>query len=700
MTGPKKAASVAVPAPGQSVRAGRLLRLLITASAFLALLACGPEGQPPATTPASVAVSDPLASGPGRLVRLGDRGVPEALVPLGMLRQRPELDPTGNWLHLHHARGESADFLLRLALSPQRHGLPLPSGPGWFNYGPADDRVLEAAAAPRSAHYRMTSGQGAPPVLRLEWTGDKLSSNLLAARGRRAINGSFEGVDGTRLHLALRFSHAFREAIPLADGGLELHFPSRPEPLELAVALSTVDLDGARANLGGGDMPPFAQVQREARTSWDELLGRLQVSGSPPRRSELYSAMYRVLGLYGDLSDTDGRYRSASGELRRVVPGQAYIGNLALDREWRTVVPLLSLLMPERMPDLFNTLLAHQRATGLLPERTAWGRGQASPRRSSALPVLAALVNRDLPGVDSDKALAGALREGLAPPADLPWDSYQRRGYFAFDEVREGSISRTIDASMAHHATASIAAKVGEKDLARAYAVRALFYRQLFDFGQGQFRGRSGQRDWRTPFAPLAGGGGASDFDGGDPWAALWAPGQFDLDGLLALLDGRQGLADRLDAFYAAQDGTTAGAATSGNRQAYWHVPWLYLLSNQPAGGRALISDELERLLTARSLAEGNAATSARALFTALGIYPLVPAQGSYFLGVPLVASVSLDIGGQRLLLEAPGLSDDATLEAGSFNGSRLPGLDISHRRLAEGGELRFMLAEPAAQAP
>ncbi len=126
---------------------------------------------------------------------------------------------------------------------------------------------------------------------------------------------------------------------------------------------------------------------------------------------------------------------------------------------------------------------------------------------------------------------------------------------------------------------------------------------------------------------------------------------QFDVDGLLTLLGGRQELTRRLDAFFElTPDGDFMNPEGPGFYReaspAHWHVPWLYTLSNQPQRGQCL-SGILFQEVPESKITPPRAAWE---LFTLLGLYPVIPSRGQYMLGSPQVASARLDVGGSNIV--------------------------------------------------
>lgn len=666
-----------------------LIRLLAVAL-LLGVAGCGPEppagtGEPPSST------ADPVTP-----VRSSDRvslradQEQAAVAPFGMLRVAALEAPPGgdaDQVGFRHARGpqgEVADLHLGLVLAdrgPARVGRSA-AGPGWLTVvEDATGLRVEVTTTGRAARYRLTPGSTDPYHLTLAWSGPADHTRLEPARGRRAVTGTLVDGAGGELHLALRADRSFTVVPPTegasAPGTLELRFEPGGGELHLRLAFSTVDLSAARANLAelGEGAVAFDRTVHSVGERWDRWLARLSVSGDDATRAALTTDLYRVLARYGDITDLDGRYRGPDGAVRRAPPGSAHLGNLDLPRDAGALISLLALLAPERAGDLVSTLLAHERATGRFPVATRWGRDLGETNAlAPALPILAGLAVRDLPGVDVARALPAMIKAGTLEGSGVAWDEYQALGYFPFDRVPVGAVTRSLEASEAHHAIAAVAAELGERSVAQAFAVRALFYRQLWDPDAALFRARDSRRRWRSPFDPAQPDPAvAADFNGSDPRVVLWMPARFDVDGLLELLGGRRELARRLDRYF---DDLGAGGDAPD------HLPWVYAFSNNPDRLQALLAD---RLATdhARS-----ADAAAWRVFASLGLYPVAPVRGDYVLALPAVQNARLEIGGKALLLEAPGR--DGVLGAVHIDDRRVAGRTLSHRRLVQGGVLRF----------
>ncbi len=495
---------------------------------------------------------------------------------------------------------------------------------------------------------------------------------------------------------------------------LDFDLPAGRSPqLQVRVALSTVDVAGARRNLDEAEGRSFDAVRKEAESAWNTLLARVRLPDAPERqRTIFYSALYRTLLHPSVVSDVDGRYRGATGQVETAAGG-AHYSSFSLRPASRAALPLIGLLAPERLGDIVQSLLADQRVLGYLPAASTWGQANADGPGNPALLVLAQAQAQGVPGFDGRQALSAMLatatqdREG-APP----WGALALHGHFPFDIVREASVTQTLEAGLGDDAVSRVAEAQGRADLARAFADRAHGYRTLFDPETRMLRGRDMRGQWRQPFLPSMRDGAARGGDHVDahPLQESFAPAQHDLQGLLALWGGPLPFTNQLDRLFAPDDNTpwrmpavtrTPGivgrydhAAATGQ-----HIPWLYAFSTAPWRGHALVHSLSQRAYGTRwdglPAADLGALPSAWYAFATLGWYPVAPASGKYVLGAPQVQRAEIHWPGGRVLrVLAPGASSlRPHASAVSLDGRALDWPEIDHAQLAGGGELRFTMS-------
>jgi predicted alpha-1,2-mannosidase len=511
--------------------------------------------------------------------------------------------------------------------------------------------------------------------------------------------------------------------------------PLPDRQLQARVALSTVDVEGARRNLAEADGQTFDQVREDARAQWARLLGRLQLDADARTRRIVYSALYRAFLHPSNIADVDGRVRGPRGEVMPMAgqaigqnsgqnsgqvvgqgasaPEPRYDSTLSLWDTFRAVHPLHTLLVPERVPGLVDSLLAHQAQQGFLPLWTVWGRETFTMIGNPALTVLAEAVVKGLVPRERLPAVLQAMVEtSTRPRPDAPawaqrdWDLYERFGYLPFDLYPQGeSVSKALEYGIGDAAVARVARVLGDAATAERFERRARGWRLLWDTQRGVVRGKDSAGRWREPFDPTEATSpmnNPGDFTEANAWQYSLAPALHDAAGLRDHLGGPAALGAWLDAFVARPmpradkhlgQEAMVGQLAHGNEPGH-HVPWLYAFSDRPHKGPALVRRIASSFYgTGPGGLIGNddaGQMGAWFVFAALGLYPVMPASGTYVAGEPLVRRATLlRADGTRLEIvrgERPGVWLD---------GQRLDPTAVSHAALMQGRRLELGPVRP-----
>ncbi len=486
----------------------------------------------------------------------------------------------------------------------------------------------------------------------------------------------------------------------------------REQTLLARVALSTVDVDGARRNLEEVQAKSFDEVRQEASAEWEDLLGRIRIEAPERQKRIFYSALYRTLMHPSDIADVDGRVRGPTGLVQQA-PGGHYYSTMSLWDTFRAVHPLFTLTVPERVDGMVATLIEHHQAQGYLPLWTAWGRETHTMIGNPALPVMADALAKGFRGFDAQAALKAMVETSTLPRPDAPawaqrsWASYEQYGYLPFDKEPGEAVSKTLEYGVGDAAVAQVAAQLGDSATAQRFAERAQGWSKLWDTSTRQMRGRDSQGGWRTPFNPLTATsplGNPGDYTEANAWQYTLTPGLHDPQGLAQLMGGPAAFGRWLDAFFSVQQrgvdkhqGQEAliGQYAHGNEPSH-HIAYLYAYTPQPWKGHALIRRISREFYADRpSGITGNddcGQMSAWYVFAALGFYPVRAASGSYVLGAPQVASAQLRLAdGKTLRVVAEGFSESRPYAAQArLNGQPVDATQLGHSALTQGGELRF----------
>jgi predicted alpha-1,2-mannosidase len=475
--------------------------------------------------------------------------------------------------------------------------------------------------------------------------------------------------------------------------------------LEARVALSTVDVAGARRNLATADGLAFDTARDQADSAWNSLLGRIEIEAGARTKRIFYSALYRTLLHPSDIADVDGRVRGPRGDVIQA-PGGRYDSTLSLWDTFRAVHPLYTLVYPERVTGFVTTMLAHQRQQGYLPLWTAWGRETHTMIGNPALPVIADAVAKGFGGFDRNEALHAMIESSTQERPAVPawaqssWKLYLRYGYLPFDLEDGEAVSKTMEHGYGDDAVARVARAVGDTATAELFSRRADGWKLLFDPTTRVVRGKDSQGRWREPFDPLRATSplnNPGDYTEANAWQYTATPALHDPIGFRAALGGPGGLESWLDTFFTLPmpnpdkhlgQEAMIGQYAHGNEPSH-HIAWLYSYTAAPEKGERLIERIAREFYTDRPDGIiGNddcGQMSAWLVFATLGFYPVQPASGTYVAGVPLVPSAKVHFAAGRTLFIERASTGGATL-----NGKPVPRTAIPHAALVAGGTLRL----------
>ncbi|MGA0882652.1 MAG: GH92 family glycosyl hydrolase [Burkholderiaceae bacterium] len=429
--------------------------------------------------------------------------------------------------------------------------------------------------------------------------------------------------------------------------------------LEARVALSTVDIDGARANLRADSRRPFDEVHGESRRAWQSILGRLQIQADDRTRRIFYSALYRSFLHPSNVADVTGQVRGPKGQVMQV-PSGIYDSTLSLWDTFRCVHPLHALLMPERVQAQVESIVLHQEQMGFLPIWTVWGRESYCMIGNPAMPVISRAVEMGL--VDEPlarRALAAMIASATQSRPQAPdwaqrdWLLFDQYGYLPFDLYTGGeSVSKALEYGIGDEALARVARRLGETATAQRFQRRSENWKRLYDPSTQVMRGRDSRGQWRSPFDPLDATSpmnNPGDYTEANAWQYTPTPALHDPIGFREVLGGASALEAWLDAFFSTPmkradkhlgQEAMIGLHAHGNEPGH-HVPWLYGLTDRPEKGVRLVHQIAQSFYSDRPNGiMGNddcGQMGAWYVWAALGQYPLHPGSAQLFRGVPLV---------------------------------------------------------------
>jgi len=519
---------------------------------------------------------------------------------------------------------------------------------------------------------------------------------------------------------------------PTAQTGAYASFDTtRDRRLEVRVGISFVSVDAARRNLdaelGGRD---FHSVREAARRRWNRMLSTIQVKGGlAADRRTFYSVLYHALISPSTFSDVDGRYEGMDGRVHEAHGYTQYADFSGWD-VYRSQMPLLALIAPQRASDFVKSLLADQRQSGWLPKWSIANSQTEVMTGDPADPTIASIWALGARDFQARAALAamikGATQSGTSANAGYverqALDDYERLGYVPHEkngnlvavgvdawrrvlsgsqpnslDLAWGSAGTTLEYATDDFAVGRIAAAVGDRRTCRQFVRRSGNWRNVFDRSIGYVRPRFSSGRFVTPYDPNSNDPLSSQgFAEGDGAQYTWMV-PHDPAGLIRALGGRRVAAARLDRFFEQLNaGYSSPHAFLGN-EPNSNAPWLYDWVGQPFKTQGVVRRTILSLFDSTPGGyPGNddlGQMSAWYVFGALGLYPEIPGADVLALGSPLFPKVTLRLRRGRVSITAR----HAARGAPFVQRLRLDGRDwgkpwLRVSQLARGGQLAFDL--------
>ena len=602
--------------------------------------------------------------------------------------------------------------------------------PGYYRVVQPEDGVeVEVAAAKRAAVYRFTWRKGgqAKVLVNLPFGQNCPSTygaDVKVLPGNR-IAGSYMRRGWIRPR-RLAFDFAFDrkwsalEELPKAKRDeaprYVLTFDVAPgEQTCLKAGLSMTGAEGAAANLAA-EIPAWSwdldAVRTAARDSWNALFARAVVEGDDLLKKNWYTGFYHLYSQPNDWADADGRYVAGDGKTRVSRDGR-YFTTLSLWDTFRAAHPLYTVVTPEIVTPVVNTLLAHFEAEGRLPVLSYGGKNVDCMIGNHAIPVIVDAYLKGFRGFDAERAYTAVTNTLTVKHPDNPkenWDLYDRYGYYPCDVIRGESVSRTMECSYDDWCASVFAQALGKADGAAFFAKRAAYWKNVFDPSIKFGRGKTTKGTWRTPFDPYAFGHGNdrdNDFTEGNAFQYTWHVLQ-DPEGLVAAMGGKAEFTKRLDSLFTSPDTLPdtsngqncditglIGQYVHGNEPSH-HVIYFYPYVGEPRKAARRIRDVFDRFYfpgpTGLCGNDDCGQMSAWYIFSALGFYPFNPCGGDYVLGAPQLPKAVLDVGGGKTFtVVARNFSkENLYVKSVTLNGRPLDGFILKHADVVKGGELVF----------
>ncbi|WP_019135740.1 glycoside hydrolase domain-containing protein [Cellulomonas massiliensis] len=429
--------------------------------------------------------------------------------------------------------------------------------------------------------------------------------------------------------------------------GLMWAGPSEPgQTIEIRIGFSLRGVDQARRNLEDDCGPgPSSFERRRAHTAatWREHLDKVRVDAPTREASTVFStALYHSLVKPCLAADESPFWPT---------PGPFVFDISTMWDIYRTQLPLLTALVPDRAVELANALLHIAEEEGNLPIGYRMARGaDRFSRQGSALAhtFFADLCQLGLPGVDWDWALVhmhNDLRRTYG-------EDFLLRG-------RAHPISHTLDLAFGYWCTAVVAGHLGDATLVEQFEPLAARWANAYDERTGLLHDSEfyeGGR-WNYSFRLLHDMASRIGLAGGD-------------DAFVGLLDRFFGFgapAVTQPGVHPTLEEMTAGYALQRfeglNNEPDMEAPWAYHYAGRPDRTADVVQAVVQNQFgTGRGGLPGNddsGGLSSWFVWASLGLFP-VAGQNTFLVNAPTWREAAIDVPSGTLTLETAGFREPA----------------------------------------
>lgn len=689
---------------------------------------------------------------------LSGNNYPGATSPFGMIQLSPDTSEAPNWgdasgydynrntiFGFSHTRlsGTGASDLIDITLMPTSSGRTSSAfthdeekaRPGYYQVMLKDENInAELTTTQRNGihRYQYPAGKDAEIILDMDHSADK------GSWGRRIINSQIRilndhAVEGYRIitgwaklrkiYFYMEFSSPILTST-LRDGGrvhentavingTNLHGCFRfgqlnGKPLTCKVALSSVSMENARQNMEQ-EAPhwDFDRYVAAADADWEKQLGKIEVKGTEVQKEIFYTALYHTMIQPNTMSDVNGEYMAADYTTRKVANNETHYTTFSLWDTFRASHPLYTLLEPERVTDFVKSMIRQYEYYGYLPIWQLWGQDNYCMIGNHSIPVITDAILKGIPGIDMEKAYEAVYNSSVTSHTNSPFEVWEKYGFMP-ENIQTQSVSITLEQAFDDWCVAQLAAKLNKDADYQRFHKRSEYYRNLFHPKTKFFQSKNDKGEWIEPFDPYQyGGNGGHPFTEGNAWQYFWYV-PHNIQALMELTGGTKAFEQKLDTFFTSTYKSEqmnhnasgfVGQYAHGNEPSH-HVAYLYNFAGQPWKTQKYVSHILNTLYNNTSSGyAGNddcGQMSAWYVFSAMGFYPVNPADGRYIIGSPLLDECTLKLAGNkefriRTIRKSP---EDIYIQSVTLNGKKHKDFFITHQDIMNGGTMVFKMGK------
>jgi predicted alpha-1,2-mannosidase len=477
------------------------------------------------------------------------------------------------------------------------------------------------------------------------------------------------------LYFDIKFSQPFSSSQVITASGqsspeaVYVGFNTTSSPVVMAkvgisyVSTANAALDVQTENPGWN----FDAVRAAAQQQWDQLLGRIQVSGGNSTQiQEFYSLLYKDFIQPNVTSDVNGQFMGADMKVHTLAAGQK--NQYGIYSGWdiyHSQAQLEAMLDPQVASDQAESQLNYYAEDKLLQQ---WGYLNLNNYVMVGDPMQAIIADYYAFGAhsfDTQTALADMLKQATTVNDVRPGEALEAKyGYLPEDGIYgccnpHGVVATLLEYDNADLALANFAKSLGDNSDASMLTQRANNWENMFNPNNNLLNARYENGQFEPGIGPLTNQNGEPDYVEGDAYEYLWdVPNNY--QALFNLLGGPSKVVPALRTYLSQPNGYGMYAQITNE----FDLGEQYALdyAGDPAGTQKVVNDieNTVYLPGPDGLANNDdlGAESSQFIWEMLGLFPENPGSDTLLLSSPGFQHAAISLpNGKTITINAPGAS-------------------------------------------
>jgi len=522
------------------------------------------------------------------------------------------------------------------------------------------------------------------------------------------------------------------------NNGLYLTFNTQPnEVVELITGVSYTSIQNARLNFETESKnKPFDIVRSDTRKKWQDMLGRIRVTGGTENdKVKFYTGLYHALLGRGISSDVNGEYplnNGGIGSLPLGKDGKPTHNHHNTDAVWGAfwnLGPLWALAYPDVYSNMVNSAIDFYSETSWLHDGEAAGVYTNGVQTNFTGLMIAAAYNCGIRDFDIQRGYAAALKNELSDSVRHPgigrYDNeyFIRMGYVPLKDyfypngwLLNFGASHTLEYSFGAFAVSQMAKSLGHEDDYQKLKKYSDSWRLLFDKESKFVRPKEMDGTFLKDFDPMRAWHG---FQEGNAFQYTWYV-PHDVKSLIHEM-GKEEFNRRLALTFeeSAKTGFGGGKDSIGSfsgieklynhgNQPCLHNPWLFNYSGKPWLTQKWVNAICNEFYGTDGLHgygygqdEDQGQLGAWFVLAAMGLFDLqghAAANPSFQISSPLFDKIEIELhpkyyNGQKVeIITRNKSSENIYIQSALLNGKTLDNCWFYRNELIKGGKLEIDL--------